>query len=71
MDTDTSESGLIETAYRHMDKDRPAKAFFCLAVEAVKQLTRLANDTNEIKRTLAEWSEDGTLSVTTHRMGGD
>ena len=61
----------IQYAYSHMEKGRPTKAFFCLAVEAVKQLTRLANDTNEIKRKLAEWSEDGTLSVTTHRMGGD
>lgn len=43
MDSDKSESGLIESAYRHMEKARPAQAFFFLALEAIKQLTRIAD----------------------------
>ena len=43
MDSDKSESGLIESAHRHMEKVRPTQAFFCLALEAIKQLTRIAD----------------------------
>ena len=51
---DKSESVLIEFAQSHMEKGRPTKAFFCLAMEAIKQLTRIADACAENERHMAE-----------------
>lgn len=66
MDSDKSESGLIESAWRHIEKDRFSRAFFCLALEAIKQLTRIADASASVAKLLDGWDRNGTLDISSH-----
>lgn len=56
----------IDIAQRHMDKGAVTRAFFCLALEAIRQLARIADAQEKISKRMDAWEEDGTMSVTNH-----
>lgn len=58
---------LIELAKRHLEKDRPTNAFFFLALEAIKQLTRIADAQEKIAKLLNDWNEGETVAITMHK----
>lgn len=57
------ESGLIETSKSYMENGKHLRAFFCLALEAVVQIKRMADAQDYIADKLQGWDGDGYLNV--------
>jgi len=66
---DKSEPGLIATAQAHIETNRTDLAFFCLALEAIRQLTRIADANEKIAAQINNWDRGGMLDVMAHKAG--